>query len=158
MLTLKHFQNRAVRGQGKSGRLCIVRDCCSDSQRVFDRQATTTCKVKQTRCDLCVDVCTRRDKKLGFPDKKLGFSFFLLLVWVVNLVRVFKVPCNKNFLFWHYWFLYQEWKSHTHMVVDRQFSILCFPEGDVTMENCESWSRDQLKFIKKNYGVVQYRR
>jgi len=22
---------------------------------------------------------------------------------VVNLVRVFKVPCNKYFLFWHYW-------------------------------------------------------
>jgi hypothetical protein len=39
--------------------------------------------------------------KLSF--KKLGFSFLLFLVWAVNLVRVFKVPWNKNFLFWHYW-------------------------------------------------------
>jgi hypothetical protein len=34
--------------------------------------------------------------------KKLDFSFFLLTVWVVNLVPSFKVPCSKNFLFWYY--------------------------------------------------------
>ena len=35
--------------------------------------------------------------------KKLGFSFFPFLVSVVNLVQVFKVRWNNNFLFWHYW-------------------------------------------------------
>jgi hypothetical protein len=35
--------------------------------------------------------------------KKLGFSFFSFLVWVVSLVKVFKVRWNNNFLFWHYW-------------------------------------------------------
>ena len=35
--------------------------------------------------------------------KNFDFLFFFSLVWVVNLVRVFKVPWSKNFLFWHYW-------------------------------------------------------
>ncbi len=34
--------------------------------------------------------------------KNFDFLFFAFLFWVVNLVTIFKVPCSKNFLFWHY--------------------------------------------------------
>ena len=58
--------------------------------------------------------------------KKLWFSFLLLLVWVVNLVKSLKVACNKNFLFWHHWFFCTRMKIRGSY--EPRKTISCFPE------------------------------
>ncbi len=85
--------------------------------------------------------------------KKLWFSFLLLLVWVVNLVRVFKVPCNKNFLFWHYWFFCTRMKIRSSY--EPRETISCFPE--TCRPGVSSFPLFPFLFVPGRYKVGLYR-